>query len=51
LTFASAASDAKYSGDMDRIIDGWIESVGQEGDVLTVEKDAAESTMTEASVD
>lgn len=37
--FASAASDAKYGGDMDRIIDGWIESVGQEAvtDVATSE--------------
>lgn len=41
--FASAASDSKYGGDMDRIIDGWIESVGQEA--------VTEVATTEASVD
>ncbi|MCB1685823.1 MAG: ABC transporter substrate-binding protein [Pseudomonadales bacterium] len=41
--FASAASDSKYGGDMDRIIDGWIESVGQVA--------VTEVAATEASVD
>ena len=30
--FSSAATDARYGGDMDKVIDGWIESVGQEAE-------------------
>jgi phospholipid transport system substrate-binding protein len=30
--FASAVNDPQYGGDMDRIIDGWIASLGDDGD-------------------
>jgi len=49
--FSSAATDARYGGDMDKVIDGWIESVGQEAEAANPEGEAKPEPLAEVSVD
>ena len=49
--FSSAATDARYGGDMDKVIDGWIESVGQEAEAENPEGEAKPEPVAEVSVD